>query len=105
VSGLIRGWARDAPVGDPVLGVDHPGQLLETLEDGVQDVGRGRVVGVDVVVDPAGVPATAYRAAVIRSTVSAVSISSAGSSGRLVVPATVCTAPSAWSVLVMSLPS
>src|SRR5690606_22066527 len=47
---------RAALVRDPVLGVDHPGQLLEALEDGVQDVGRGRVLGVDVVVDPARGP-------------------------------------------------
>lgn len=46
--------ARDGAPGDAVLGVGHPGELLDALEDRVQEVGRGGVLGVDVVVHAAG---------------------------------------------------
>ena len=33
--------------GDAVLGRDHPGELLEALEDRVEDVRAGRILFVD----------------------------------------------------------
>ena len=42
---------RGGLVGDPVLGLDHPGELLEPHEEAVQQVGRRGVGVVDLVVD------------------------------------------------------